>query len=127
MAYKTNELIKKCLKVIEERKLLFIEQVCVYVGISKQCFYDHKLDENDEIKEAILNNKIRIKHNMQHKFYMSDNPTLQLAFYKLIGTKEERQKLCQIYQDLDITSKGNKIEGINYIVPNNGTNDKTDK
>lgn len=89
MAYKTAELEKKALEVIKKNKLVFIHEIASFMNISKGTFYEHKLDELNSIKDAIEFNKETIKAGLRKKWYESDNPTCQIALYKLIGTDDE--------------------------------------
>jgi hypothetical protein len=110
MAYKTEEILKKSIKAIKDLGLVFIEDVCVSMGISKKTFYTHKLHESDELRNLLEYNIINNKIKLRKKWLESDNATLQLALYKLIGTTEERKKLCQTYMDL--TNDGDKFDFI---------------
>ena len=101
MAYKTSELEQKALEVIQKNMLVFIHEVCVFIPVSKQTFYDHKLDQLDTIKAALDKNKTTLKAGLRKKWYDSDNATVQIALYKLIGTPEESDS---------INSQKNKVE-----------------
>jgi len=93
MAYKTEELEKKSLEAIDKHKLFFIEDVVAFLPCTKPTFYEHKLNESNAIKEALEKNKVEIKTSMRSKWYKSENPTLQMGLYKLIGTLEEAERL----------------------------------
>ena len=93
MAYKTEELEKKSLEAIEKHKLFVIEDVVAFLPCTKPTFYEHKLNESNAIKEALEKNKVEIKTSMRSKWYKSENPTLQMGLYKLIGTPEEAERL----------------------------------
>ena len=107
--YNTKELEEKSIDLIEKYKLMFIEDLVAYLGISKKTFYNYKLHELHEIKEKFAENKVAMKITMRNKWYKSDNPTLQLALMKLISSDEERRKLAMEYRDH--TSKGERIGG----------------
>ena len=116
MAYNTNELIKRSLKLIPEKKLMFIEDLCVYLAISKNCFYDHLLHENDEIKKGLQENRIKMKLGLRTKWYNSDCSTREIALYKLLGTKDECHRLNGSKQEVDHTSGGKPISPvINFV------------
>ena len=93
MAYKTSDLEKKSLEAIEKHKLFFIEDVVAFLPCSKKTFYEHKLHELHSIKDALEKNKVEIKTSMRSKWYKSDNPTLQMGLYKLLGTEQEAERL----------------------------------
>lgn len=99
MAYNTEELEQKALEVIERHRLIFITDVPAMMGISKQTFYNHGLDELDTIKEAIFATRVRVRNSLRSKWYNSENPTLQLALYKLTSTDDELKKLAMQYTE----------------------------
>jgi len=110
MAYNTKELEKQALEAIEKYKLFFIEDIICYLPCSKPTFYEHKLNEIDSIKDALLKVKTEIKVSMRSKWYKSENATLQMGLMKLISTKEELMKLSMNH---------NIIEGgIELNIPN---------
>ena len=98
MAYKTSELKKNAKEAIKKYKLIFIQDIIDYLGISKDTFYVHFPHESDSYKDLfnlLIKNRIDMKIGMRHKWYNSDNATLQMGFMKLIGTEEERDILNQ--------------------------------
>ena len=110
-AYTTAELFEKAKEIIPKYKLIFIEDVCAYLGISKPTFYKYievGTDHFNELTELLDKNKIDIKVGLRKKWFDSDNATLQMALYKLTSTDIEHKKLQQNYSD--ITTKGDKIE-----------------
>lgn len=88
-----EQLIELSIKAIKDNMLTFIEDIMPYIGISKGTFYNHKLHELDELKEAIIANKIKAKSQLRRKWINSENPTLQIALYKLLSNEEERMAL----------------------------------
>ena len=102
MAYDTEILKTKAIEVIKKNKLIFIEDVCAMIGISKPTFYSHfPIEANDfnELTELLEENKISLKVAMRKKWFDNDNATLQMALYKLCSTPEEHKKLQQNYVD----------------------------
>ncbi len=110
MGFRKKDLLKTALKAIKEKNLFFIEDVVAYLPCSKPTFYAHNLNEVNELKEILEYNKIKTKSNLKAKWYKSDNPTLQLALYKLLANDNERRKLSM--QHIDYTSKGEKVSPI---------------
>jgi hypothetical protein len=104
MAYNTQNMISQCLEVIKEKKLIWIEEIFAFVPFVRSTFYAKKLDKSDTIKKALEDNRIEMKAVMRVKWLVSDNPTLQLALYRLIATPEEFERLN--VQRIDHTSKG---------------------
>ena len=122
--YDTAILKQKAIEAIETKKLIFVEDICAYIGISKPCFYDHfRPDSNDfnELSEMLEKNKIALKVGMRKKWYDSENATMQMALYKLCSTPDEHKKLQQNY--VDHTTKDEAINReieIKFVKYNNG-------
>jgi hypothetical protein len=98
MAYKTEELERLALEAIEKHKLFFIEDIVAYLPCTKPTFYEHKLNESNAIKEALLEVRTNLKVSMRSKWFRSDNPTLQLALMKILSNDEELRKLSMQHQ-----------------------------
>ena len=127
MSYDTKILKQKAIEAIDKNKLIFVEDICAYIGISKPAFYDHfKVDSNDyyELSEMLEKNKISLKVGMRKKWYDSDNATMQIALYKLCSTPEEHRILQQNYTD--VTSNGDSIKAT-IIVSDAKTAENLDK
>lgn len=110
MPYDTKVLKHKAIEAIEKHKLIFIEDICAYIGISKPTFYDHfKVGTNDfnELSDLLEKNKIQLKTAIRKKWFDSDRDTGLMALYKLCSTPEEHKKLQQNYTD--VTSNNETI------------------
>lgn len=129
MTYTTEYILQKAKEVIPKHRLIFIEDVCAMIGISKFTFYDKiKVDSNEynELTKLLNENKIALKIGMRKKWSESDNPTLQMALYKLCSTDIEHKKLQQSYTD--VTSDNKRIQTVDpfaQIRLNNGINTET--
>ena len=102
MAHDRKLIFEKAKQEIVSKKLIFVEEVVAFIGISKPTFYDFfKVDSNEfnELKGLIETNKISIKTSMRKKWYDSDNATLQMGLMKLLASPEEHKKLSQNYTD----------------------------
>lgn len=108
MGYKKQDIIDLCMEVIENKNVIFIEELICYLPISKGTFYSWSLNEMDSIKDAITASKVNKKAQMRESWMMSENATLQLANYKLMSTDAEHDLLTM--NRSDITTKGYKIE-----------------
>ena len=109
--YSTAELFERAKEIIPKHKLIFVEDVCAYMGISKPTFYkyiDVNSDEFNELKKMLEKNCIDIKVGLRKKWFDSENATLQMALYKLTSTDVEHRKLNQNYTD--VTTKDNEIK-----------------
>jgi len=112
------DLKKQIIEAIKKYKLVNISEVASYIGISRTTFYKYEFDEDEEIIDLINKNRIKFKQLMREKWFNSDSATLQIAFYKLIGTKDELNRLSGSKQDIDITTAGQPIAPIINFVKN---------
>ena len=93
MAYKTEELERQAMEAITNHKLIFIDEVVSFMDCSRSTFYERGLDKSDILKELLLKNKNEMKAGLRKKWYASENPTVQIVLYKLIGSDEEGDKI----------------------------------
>ncbi len=103
MAHDKEKIYKKALKVTKDKNLIFVEDIVSLLPIHKSTFYEWfpiDSDEYDSIKEIIDDNKINTKVKLRKKWEASDNATLQMGLYKLLGTTEERKRLSQTFTDI---------------------------
>lgn len=110
MAYSRKRLYEQALQVIEERNLFFIEDLVAFLPCDRATFYrkfPQGCDECDNIKRALETNKVRTKSAIRHRLFNMDNPTAQIALYRMIATPEERDAISTT--KTDITSGGEKI------------------
>lgn len=110
MAYSRRRLYEQAMQVIEERNLFFIEDLVAFLPCDRATFYrkfPQGCDECDNIKSALETNKVRTKSAIRHRLFNMDNPTAQIALYRMIATPEERDAISTT--KTDITSGGEKI------------------
>lgn len=110
MAYSRKKLYEQAMQVIEERNLFFIEDVVAFLPCVKSVFYAKFPTDSDEmnsIKRALETNKIRTKSAIRHRLFNMDNPTAQIALYRMIATQEERDAISM--NRTDITSGGKEL------------------
>lgn len=100
MAYDTDTLRRQALEAIKGKKLVFIDEVIQYVKCGRKAFFNHELNKDALILDAIGKNKIDMKSILRLKWFKSDNATLQISLYKLISSDEERKKLSQQFHEL---------------------------
>lgn len=126
MAYKKEDMIKQCLKAIEENSLVFIEEIIAFVPFSKKTFYNQKLHELHDIKKALEDKRIKIKTTLRKSWAKSDSSsTLQIAAYRLLANEDEFERL--VMNQIDHTSKGDKIQSIEFTVASKETIEMTKK
>ena len=111
MQYDRNELIKRALKLIPEEECVTMEETWLMLGISKQTAYNHGLDQLDEIKAAVHEQKIKRKRKLRRNWVNSDNATLQIAEFKLCSDDAELARLNtqKVNADVNVTGKGRVI------------------
>tara|TARA_R110002124_G_scaffold229161_1_gene394432 strand:- start:138 stop:485 length:348 start_codon:yes stop_codon:yes gene_type:complete len=93
MAYNTEDLTKQSLEIIKKHNLIFVNDIFAYTPFSKATFYNHKLEQLDDIKSELAKNRINMKISMRAKWYASDNATLQIGLMKLIADDNEAHRL----------------------------------
>ena len=110
MSYKKNNLYRQAMQAVEERNLFFIEDIVAFLPCDKSTFYRHFPPESDEynaIRHALETNKVRTKSAIRHRLFNMENPTAQLALYRMIATQEERDAI--VMTKSDITSGGKEL------------------
>lgn len=110
MAYKKSELFELAMKEAEDRNLFFIEDLVSFLPCDKSTFYTKFPIESDEyhtIRARLEANKVKTKSAIRHRLFNMDNPTAQLALYRMIATPEERDAI--VMSKTDITSAGEKL------------------
>ncbi len=96
-------------KAIQKHGVMCVSHIFgVYKGIASSQFYSLRLNESPAVQEALAANRSRGCNAMLTRWVQSENPTLQIAAYRLICTEDERRHLSQSY--VDHTTKGNAIE-----------------
>ena len=90
-----DKLVEMCLETIRNADLniLFITDLVAFLPISRATFYNYGLDKLDILKEEIDNNRIRTKQALRAKWANSKSPALQIALYRMIATKEEKEAI----------------------------------
>lgn len=101
MAYSKDVLVEKALSAIEEHECTTVEEVLLFLPISKRTFYNHELHEVNDIKEAIDKVKVKLKKGMKKNWHQSENATLQIAAYRLMATDAEFERLVMNKQTVD--------------------------
>jgi hypothetical protein len=121
MAYDRKKIFEQAKEVIVKHKLFFIDDIVAFLPISKSTFYEWKLEQSEELKELLEQNRVELKVSMRSKWYKSNSPALQMALMKLIANKDELRRLSMQYSD--VTTNGNEINQTPIIVANKETAD----
>ncbi len=106
MRYTKKKLEELSLKVIKKEKLTWITEVVAFLPITRATFYNKNLDKLDSIKDAIEQNRLSMKSQMKHKWFKSDNATLQIGLMKLLADEEEWDKLNSSKQQVKSETSG---------------------
>ena len=94
MQYKTEELREKAIVALKTNEMITtFEELSLRMPVSRQTMYVHNLDKDDTIKDLLESKKIKVKEHLRGKWFKSDNATLQMGLYKLLGTEEEYHRL----------------------------------
>lgn len=90
-----DKLVNLCLEIIRNRQLniLFITDLVAFLPISRATFYNYGLDKLDILKEEIDKNRIFTKQQLRLNWANSKSPALQIALYRMIATKEEKEAI----------------------------------
>ena len=108
MAYDRVKVFEQAKVAIVKHKLFFIDDIVAFLPISTSTFYDWKLQESEELKELLTQNRTELKVAMRSKWYKSNAPALQMALMKLIASPEELRKLSMTFQEVDQTIHDNR-------------------
>lgn len=91
-----KKLEEKALKILEKKKdIYFFNDLATELGYARQYLYDigFSPDKNDIIKAALDENKKNVKRGLRNKWYNNNNPTVQIALYRLLADEEELNRL----------------------------------
>lgn len=88
--------LKAILQLVHDNDTIkFIADIPLYYPLSRTQIYALGADRVNTIKEACNFNKCKKKHSMLSKWADSDNPTLQIAAFRLMADEEEYDRLTQ--------------------------------
>lgn len=120
MAYDKDEILAKCLKVIEQHKCTTFDEMSLYVEADRSTLYLWGFDKIDDIKEAIGKQKVIAKSRMKKNWQSEEAaPALQIAAFKLMADDDEFNKLTT--NKSDINANVTNLPAINLITPEGGT------
>lgn len=115
MAYNKDKIYKEVIKAIDDNKLKHFSHIESFIEPSLKTLKEWNWDNGEcsecaTIKRKLIINKIEAKIKMSNKWENSDNPTLQIAAFKLIATDEERKCLSSTF--IDHTSAGKELKSL---------------
>jgi hypothetical protein len=91
--YDTEDLKQRALKAIKEHDLIFLRDAFNYLPCTQSAAYRHRLNEDEDLIAEIERNRTTTKSKIRRKLYDMDNAIAQIALYKLLGSKEEVERL----------------------------------
>src|SRR5687768_14600230 len=109
MAYDKEKIEAEAVKIIEKEKLTFFNDLQIYLEPAMSTLYEWGLEKSESIKKALAINRLSQKKKMRINWQDSDNPTLQVAAYKLLADDEELIKLTSSKHELS-GDKGGPIK-----------------
>ena len=92
MAYDKREIVEMAIKAIDEHQCTNIAEVLLHLPISKTLLYEW-VDELNEIRTKIDEQKVKIKGEMKKRWFNSEVPALAIAAFKLIADEDEADSL----------------------------------
>lgn len=115
MAFNKKKIYKLALQIIEEKNILDITELIAFLPCQKSVFYTFfpaESEESEKIKDLISTNKRIACGSLKRKWIGSENATLQIAAYKLMGDEDEVHRLSGTKQET--TLKGDKDNPIQF-------------
>ena len=115
MAYNKEEIYKQVISVIRDNNIKFFDHIEPFIEpdvktLDRWGWKNGECPECTTIKREISNNRTSKKMFLIDKWIDSDNATLQIAAYKLLGDDEDRKKLSSSY--IDHTSNNNELKSL---------------
>jgi hypothetical protein len=107
--YDKDELVKKALDIIVKEDVTCLAELWLCMGISQTTGYKYGLDDLEEIKKAIDQQKTAIKKKMRRNWRNSDNATLQIAEFKLLSSDDELARLNTQKVNADVNLSHKKV------------------
>lgn len=97
MVYDPEQIYKDIIELIEnDEEIVFFEDVIANIPCNSDTFYRYYPTGSEKyvtIKSLLSKNKISIKKKLRKKLFDSEKDTGIIALYKLVGNKEDREKL----------------------------------
>lgn len=90
---KYQKLEKECLELVIQNSIVFLDEIFIYSEVLPSVFFEMKLNESQQIKDAIDINRAKLKRDLRLKWFDSTNATLNAALYKLVCTDDEKRSL----------------------------------
>lgn len=91
-----DALVEQCLQIIKSNNILFITDLVAFLPVSRSTFYNYGLDKLDILKDEINKQRIMTKQALRIQWLQSKSPALQIALYKMIATKEEKEAISNM-------------------------------
>lgn len=108
--------IDKVVKAIEDNAgIVFLHDIAAFMGVAPSTIYRNYPSGSEEflrIEEALHKNKSLIKFQLRKKWFASNNPTTDIALYRLLADEVERKALdnCRGVVEAKQTEKEQEIK-----------------
>jgi len=112
MGYDKENLEKLSIAAIKKHSLTRIQHIISYLPCVSATFYNFELEKLETIKEALFINREKKKKKLTDRWEKSENPTLQIAAFKLLADEDELLILNSQAMRLDVNNVSDKVKSV---------------
>jgi hypothetical protein len=103
------------IEATEKHKLLFMTEVVCYLPCTYSAFFNNKMNEDEDILQALADNRVKIKVKIRKRWEDSENVTAEIMLYKLTADEEELRRLSVTKSEVTGEAGGPiKTENMNF-------------
>lgn len=122
MSKKAEDYEKLALSAIKEHDLVFLDELLEFLPIGRTMLYKLGVNSLDTIKEALELNKTKRKRRIRNQWEKETNNTgLQIAYYRLLATREELSRLNNTHQHAEADTTKAQPPTITFTVNDSTT------
>ena len=88
-----KKLKTKALKAIKKHRLYRINQIAPYIGVSRKTLYNHTLNSDEDITDALDSQCIKRKMELIERMEYSKSSSDKIAILRMLADPEELQRL----------------------------------
>jgi len=81
------------IEATEKHNLLFMTEVVSYLPCTYSSFFNNKMNEDEDILQALADNRVKVKVKIRKRWEDSENVTAEIMLYKLAADEEELRRL----------------------------------
>lgn len=102
-----DKIINKIIKFIKNNKdITSIDEVLIEIPSIKTAYYELKLNKEPLIKEALKNNKIRLKRALKVKLFKMDTPQALAKLNDMLDKEQNNDIIKSFIKDISEQWKG---------------------